>query len=626
MLRYQLESVRDVVQQQLQARLGARLGVENIEVYGLRSIRLEQLGITATLDHGVVARIQVPDAYLEIDLLQLVTGSASVRRARLHKANIVVRRREDATWFPPESANATSSSIYDLPTQILFNGTDCTLRVENVVGNTAFELTDFDFALSRQEGLEDLVARVSGLWNADASKPIMASLRYSALEDFDLRVEADQLRAEDLDVFLPASQRLITRGTLSPRMRVAGYPRDTFVVALETAFTELLVRDVPEMVEPATGVLTAMANYEARSRLLTVTTAKAESDRFAGKLEGQIALAGRVPEVDLRFEAHRLPLDDALANWVDSQNEHFEHLALDLFRPYTVTLGLRGSTEAAQVTVGVQAAGGEVRFQPRDATWPKGAVTLGAVDLVWEPDSDQPRGAVALNDGMLEHPESGFSADRVMGRVALADNRIRFDPLNAHITGHPVIIQGAYDTVAEQMTFEANGVLANVEKTPIHDFIKNVRLRGAVDFRANGTLARNKYSVDAALDLTQASAQFEWWFRKPVGMGMSITGLRLDCVPDKTMTISGSSAIDATELVATFDLAYDGARWRPEEIRSTASNVDVNSLGRCLHIPYTVTGTSGSEATLHWRRARRGASRIPAPRRNYTAATDRCAH
>ena len=71
---------------------------------------------------------------------------------------------------------------------------------------------------------------------------------------------------------------LITSGTASASVRVAGYPENTLMVSVKAPFDNLAIRGQPDFIEPATGILTALATYNTATRVFALTTTDESSD------------------------------------------------------------------------------------------------------------------------------------------------------------------------------------------------------------------------------------------------------------------------------------------------------------------------------------------------------------
>lgn len=609
-VKYKLEGLRAAVQAQAEARVGARLEVGGVLVNGLRGLRIDDFHLLSEPADGPRVEISVPNAYIFVDAVDLIYGHVTIDRIQIERARVEVSRPENGEWFKKEwlkgfGTEATSTGFMPgLGSSVAFRilGKECSFRANNVVGDTSVELTNFNFDFSRLIDSTDIRAKCSGLIDGDPGKNVQLDLRYSAIEDFDLRAQCDQLTADDVNVFLPSPQQFVTAGSARPSIRLAGYPNKTLVLSLEAPFEEISVRDQPEMLKPATGTLTALANYSIETHLLTLTTAQAAANQLGGRIEGTISFAGPLPQLDLRMEADQLPVKEAIGYLLRKEVDQFGEMNLELQEPYKVEVRLQGPTNHPTITAAADVQAGALTFLPEDQRLPSVDLKIGLVKLAWESGQPFPSGTLNFADGAIMHKSSGIKAQNIAGTLVLEQGVLTVDPLSAEVTGNPFSGRAQFSVADRKLDFSASGAISDIEKITFSKSIKDFAVAGAMTARCTGTLTEKRYVIDAAADLTQAKINFEWWFEKPAGIGSSIQNIHLDMTPKKSLKITGKAAVDTTPLDAALNFKYQGGKLRMQSVRVDADPVDVTSAGKCIRIPYTASGGKGTKGYYQWDR------------------------
>ena len=267
-IEYRLESVRQMALEAAESRTGIGLDANSVAVAGLRGIRIDDLRIDLAPEGGPVANVRIPSVYIHIDIVGLLYGELNVERIELDHAVFHVRRLPGEAWYDPQKFPFNSHGAAPFASMGAFRvlGKQCTLQVENVVRDTTLAITNLDFDVYRLPETEQILANAAGLLNGLEENLLKANLLYASPADFDLKVEASRLTSADVNVFLPASKRVVQTGIARPKTRVVAYPDKTLMVSLEAAFENLTIRDHPPFLPPATGTLDILASYNALSR------------------------------------------------------------------------------------------------------------------------------------------------------------------------------------------------------------------------------------------------------------------------------------------------------------------------------------------------------------------------
>ncbi|HEO70358.1 MAG TPA: hypothetical protein ENN80_03780, partial [Candidatus Hydrogenedentes bacterium] len=510
-------------------------------------------------------------------------------------------RSLEEEWLVEKWLDSASESdlLADVPFRL--SGSGGTLEVKNVVGDTHLYLDAFSFDMARLSGAPSIAARLTGLLGGSAGKCVDARLEYSSLEDFDLRIECDNITAEDVNVFLPARERLIESGTASPRVRITGYPGKAMVLWLETPFHDLVVRDQPDFLGANTGSLKALAGYDLETHIVSLTTAKADTGRLAGVLDGTVSFAESVPSFDLKIEADHLPESVVLDALLEGDAAQEYGLDLSLKPPCKALVRLRGTSESPVVTAVLNVSAGEIMLHGTQDI-PKGRIEFGEVEVAWDSEGRKPAGVFRIVDGSLEHEATGLRAERIAGLLDLTEGRLTCDPINALVTDRPFVGSFSYGLDTSEVEFTVNGDLVQLEHTVFSRDLEKLRIEGSAMIRCAGRKSNGRYVLDGEIDATQARIAYDWWFDKPAGIGATAQRLHIEMVPHEVLDISAGVVLSSSPFVMEGHAVHDAGGWVVETFECTSDRLDVAAGGRCLRIPYTLSGGYGENVRLAWQR------------------------
>jgi hypothetical protein len=602
LIKYKLEGLRAVVEYEVEARTGARLHVGDVRVNGLRGFRLENADVAFDSVAGPVLRLQAPIAYVYLNMTDLAYGHIGIDRIEIDNAAIRLHRPLDRSWLPTATSQDKTSTglIGSSPFRVL--GKNATLELENIVGETNLSAKAFDFDVSRLEGSPDVVAKLSG--RLEKEKDFKLDLRLTSAEDFDLRLHCDEITAADLAAVFPASRQFVQSGSVSPSLRIAGYPDNVLVVAFEAPFAGVSVNSQPDFIEPARGQLTGVAQYDIARHILTLTTAKGESDQIDGKVDGSISFEEDYPRFDLRFDVVHLPLQDAMDYTMADRADAYGATRIAFREPHSLQMVLKGTSETPVMQLQGSIAGGEFEFKPKDKSYPAAKLHLGAMTLSWDSQAASPVGSFTVTDGTLTHTATGLTAQKVSGTLSLAKKKVIINPLNAEVTGNPFVGAIQYDYSTDRFEASANGTLSGLDKVVPESMAESLALSGSALFHCALTKQKKQYAIEAEVDATQAEIGWQWWFLKPAGVGALARKLHVEINPYSDVTISANTSVAGSHatIKATFNYAKSSRAWRAQNIEASATAIDVPALGRCLKVPYAVSGGAGKAASVKWAR------------------------
>jgi hypothetical protein len=607
-VKYKLENLRAVVEQGVESRTGARIQVGAVVVNGLRGLRVDNAEVSLSSERGPTLHFAAPVTYIYINVVDLLHGAVTVEYIEADNATVRLSRGSDQPWFSPEGLDVKENPrILSMPSFRIL-GKKGTFEVDNVAGSSPLMISDFGFDVGRLTESTDIAAKLSGKLGGKDNNDIKLNLRYTSMEDFDLRVQCATISAADVAGFFPASQRFVSSGRLSPSFRLAGLPNMTLVVAFEASFRDVMLKDQPDFIRPAEGTLTGVASYDSARHVLTLTTAKAESDQLAGRLEGSIAFNGPVPRLDLRLDATRLPVTEALSYIIKGRADKYGAYDFSLGEPYQVYLTLEGTTDAPEISFHGSAASGAFSLAAKESAFPEGQLQLGPINFTWSSQSPTPSGSLSITDGTLTHNVSGLTAQHVSGVLVVDDNRISIDPLNMEITGNPFVGRLKYDLETEQLEVTANGTLSGVEKTSLGQLVKEGSLGGSVNLRCDLARSGERYTVDADVDATQAEMRYQDWLMKPRGVGASARKLHVEAAPGEGVSITAQGDVATSPFSFEAKLRPAKEKWLLETASVFSGKIDIEALGKLLRIPYKVAGGVATDASLVWRRVTPGES------------------
>jgi len=601
-IKYKLEGIRVVVQRTVEAKTGASVKVGDVLVNGLRGLRIDQAQVNFEMPGGVVLDIRVPIAYVNIDAADLFYGNVTIEQIEADDSVIFLRRPEKAKWFTSEGLSAKQfTNLLDAPA-FRFTGNNATLQLKNVIGDSRLNIGNLDFDISRLTGSPDMAARLSGKL-AQGSKPdFKVDVRFATLEDFDLRLQCGRISQDDVATVLPFTKDVARSGAVSPSIRVAGYPGNTMVVAFEAPFENVSVQNQPEFIYPAAGTLTGVATYDTSNQLLSLTTARVQTRQFDGALDGNVSFADEQPTLDLRCQVTRVPMRDVLEYTVADHPQEYASFEINLAEPYEMRMALQGMVEDPVVSVEGKAAGGEVSFEPHNKSYPKGNLHFGPMTLSWNSESDTASGSFSVIDGVLVHQATGIEAQEVAGTLSLDNKVITAKSVSAVVGGNAFAGSMQYDLANEKLEGSVSGILPDVEKLGLGT--DEFSAKGPLTVRADVVRTENRYVVDGELDATQAEIEYQWWFRKPPGVGAAIQKMHAEIAPYKSIALKGNINLASSNLTAEARWACGkNKKWALSKAKTESNLIDISSIGGCLNIPYKLTGGKGTEGSLTWARS-----------------------
>lgn len=604
-VKFQLETFRAGIQDGLEERIGARLAMGTVSVNGFRGVRIEDLHMKFAADNGPELELTAPLAFVHINLNDLVYGRVSVDRIVLDNSTIVVRRPPEADWYDPRQERIEQSFNLRSADSFRVMGRNCTLRVENLIGDSNAQVGGFSFDVSRLDDAENLAATFEGYLSNDSEKRLQVKLSAASGEDFDFRIQTSKLTAEDVNLVFPASEDFVESGETRATIWINGRPDHTVVISLHALFDNLRLREQPEFVEPASGTLSMLAYYSNDTDILTIANASADSEAIGGDLGGTIRFAERYPVLNLRLSASKLPSQDVLNYVFENTDETYGTFDVSLAENQDVYLKIEGSTESPKMLAVLNADRGSLEFVPTNPDFPEVALELSGLQAQWDPSREDPLTLTcAIADGKIRHADTETEIGQVYGAIRLDEGVLRADPIRGVLNDSTLVGTAEYNLHTNDADLSFSGTLPGIGDTVLADLIKHTTLAGDVSVR--GTLFKrgDKLTADAHIDATKTEIAYQWWITKPAGIGATahVTG-EMEIGRGAVLNVDG--AVGGSEVIGELLLAHDAdaaKQWRLLEVHATSDHLDVNSVSNLLHLPYTFTGGTGTDGYFDWYR------------------------
>ena len=600
LVKYQLSLLRGRVQTAIEQRTGIALETSGVQVHGIAGLRLDDLHMAFSVPSGPAVEISVPEAVIHISLLDLVRGTVALDRLQLDKAHVRLTRPAGHVWITQE-VTGRSALTSNIPFRAL--GKDCTVEVERIVGESAFKVEHLNFDLNRLSDSPHIIANVDGQLDEVSESAFNVFARYASLEDFDVRIQSDGLTTKDIAVFVPAASEVLAAGSARPSIRISGYPRKAMVMSLELPFSDVALAGPQRFPVPTEGLLTALASYDINTRQLTLNSAKSISPGFEGRVEGTVSLAGDLPDLDLKVEVQELPVNDVLDFVMKEWLARYGSLEIDAPEPYKFFLTLNGPVTSAHLGVEAQLGNGALRFAPTDAALPQADLKFSLMSVAWSSDAPFPTGSLSLSGGSIQHGPSKLHAEDISGNFQLTSEGLVFDPLVARIAGNTVMGSARYKLAEKALNFSIAGNLGAVEDLEFFKGARGLGLYGPIAIDSlTGSIAPGQHAYDATVDLTRTAVEWEWWLKKAPGIGARLEKVHIDLKPNKSATITLLAALDTIEIDTKATMTYRGGKWALDDLTASSENVSMGTANKVLNLPYGISGGTGTDAKLHWKR------------------------
>ncbi len=492
-LKFKLESLRAMVQGEALAR-GMVLEAGEIKISGMRGLRIADFHAVFDAPAGRVVDVSAPEAYLFVDVFDLLYGKVTVDYLQVDGATIVVRREED----PAGAAGGPEARELAPGTGFRILGRGCTLFVHDVTPGQGLRVTALSLDISRLAGAADVTAKLSGDMRGAREKRLEITARFTSMSDFDFRMQSGTLARADIIDYFPRWSEVLRSGTVTPSVRVAGYPQGIFIVSLEAPFRDVAVAQQPAFLAPAAGRITALARYDRRGKVLSITAAKVESKQFAGRVDGQVSFSESRPVLDLRVTLEKTPVQAAFDYAFHDLLAAYGKASCTLQEPYEIAAVIRGPVDLPRFSINAGAASGVLSFHPEAPLVPNVDLHFSQLAFSWDSESARPAGTVNITNGTLVQAATGLRVQDVSGVLGVANGIVTLAPAHGVFSGNPLVGDFVYDMDTRSAKFSLSGVVAALEETPLGAAFPGGALAGKLSFSCVGNLSEDHYRFELA--------------------------------------------------------------------------------------------------------------------------------
>ena len=446
------------------------------------------------------------------------------------------------------------SSIVLPPFRLI--GKDCSLVVRNVVADTTLQLQGFSYDIARLPDSNEISARMSGyLGGDDRDRETKVHLRFASTEDFDLRVEADGVSAEDVNIFLPASRSIVEAGTITPTLRIAGYPGQTLTLSLDADYSGLTFREQPEFIDPFAGKLTALGHYNFQSHVFALATAKARAQDFDANLDGSVDFSTTRPVLDLHLHAARTPIAGLLGALLPEALSEYGTLNVEMASPAQVYVDLAGDTENPRI--GAKGVMGNFKASFGDGAGSEMTLNIRSGEVQWDSVERMPSAQVEVVGGSLRSKIIEANLTEIEGVVRIKDGEVVMDPVIARL--NDANCRGSIRYVLEKHVF--SGALEG--RLPFSDRrVGSVVLNGDVNYSVQLETSHDRTTIRGDLDATQCMIERKPFFVKHTGVGLHMKEIHAEREPSEDWKVQSIVEIQGAQVKTSMMFEREGEEWR----------------------------------------------------------------
>jgi len=529
------------------------------------------------------------------DLLRgrFAIGEVSVQGGHLLLEGVRLGRKD----VDPAVADRAGSLLpaFKLPS-FAVTGKDCRVEVRSDDLQHPVTVDSLEFDLTSASDGALISGQVQARVNYQgAGVGVSLSGRYRQQEYLDADLDITGVTAAGLRSLLPLPEGV--DGAASCKIHSWGNLDREMLAELEVNVAGADYPGLPVPVVDTNLTVKSLLRWDTASRKLTLLEANAASPLANLDVNGTLDLGQQPPSADLAAVVSGIPVADLVAQQMPESVRKFGELELVLPEDPKIRVTVAGPLREPRVAAQIVAPQIQVAFQPADKKLPKGSLTLARTEVTWEKSAGMPTGTANIVDGSVVSTLYGVEVKQIAGTVALDASGVSVRPFTAVVKGEPLSGGVTYDLSSGALAADLAGTLTKIEETPLYHVTKDLWIGGDIAFDVHAEYQRGgKVSLKASTDVTRGMVAFEWWLRKPIGVGATIKELNLAIDPGKTLEVTGEAFIEDTHLLALFQYQRRQDKWRSKHIRVDIPHLEVNSAGKCINIPYTATGGACKEA------------------------------
>ena len=607
-VRYKLLSIKANFEKEISQKVNGKLSVGTIIPNGLRGLRIDDISLQ--MDYkGLKADVLIPRTIVHVNWINLLYGDWSFDRIEISQSDIKVNIEDPSFWKEIQKSSGGSAPIDLKDISFRIVGERNTISILGLIPEHELQLKGLRFDCYRLSDSPEIRLKtetaISYLPEIPEETKIDLDMRFRSIEDFDVRASADKIFLTQLEKVISFSDILYSEGSLIPSLRIAGYPNQTLILAIETSFENIRAKSPNIPFQTITGEITALADIKLSEKRLRITTADITSPEFDGSLSGLIFLDKPSPELDLTLEVRKIPLVDIITSFTQQQIKPYGDFVLTFDQLNNLRFGIRGLFSKPILEALADVTNGTLQFTPTRSDLPSFRANLELVKVGWVTEGKLPKGTLVLKEGVVEYAPLNIKVDGISATCVLDTNEITIDSLSGVYNNSPITVKGTYNVQNKLGNFAVSGTLNSLEKLPFLKKDDDVSLSGNATFQAVIGYQPEKITAQINAELTSADIGFEWWFQKRAGIGATIPRLNITYIPQKTLSIEGSALLESTPLNATFEYAYYNKKFNLRKVNITTDALDINTASKCLRVPYEGRGGIGTNGTFLWEKKTR---------------------
>lgn len=264
-IRYIVLLWKEDFEQEIGKRVNGTLSVGTIMPNGLRGLRIDD--IQFRMDYkGLKAEAVIPSTFVHVNWINLIYGEWGLDRVQITQSDIKINIEDRSCLEELKKliGGKTSSSVKDISFRVIGENNNISIRGLIPEHELQFKRINFDCyrLFDSPETRIKMDVAVSYLPEIPEENELNLDLRFRSIEDFDLRTSADKILLSQLGKVIHFPDFMSPEGSITPSLRVAGYPNRTLILALEAPFENIKANLQNFPFQSITGGLTAMADFK----------------------------------------------------------------------------------------------------------------------------------------------------------------------------------------------------------------------------------------------------------------------------------------------------------------------------------------------------------------------------
>ncbi|HOV32606.1 MAG TPA: AsmA-like C-terminal region-containing protein [Candidatus Hydrogenedens sp.] len=607
-VRYIVLSWKEDFEQEIGKRVNGTLSIGTIMPNGLRGLRIDDIQFCMNYK-GFKAEAIIPSAFVHLNWINLIYGEWSLDRVQVTQSDIKINIEDRSCLdeLKKLAGGRTSSRFNNISFRIIGERNNISIKGLIPEHEVQFKQINFDCyrLFDSSETRIKMDVAVSYLPEIPEENRLNLDLRFRSIEDFDLRTSANKILFSQLGKVIHFQDFISPEGSITPSLRVAGYPNQTLILALEAPFENIKIKSQDFPFQSITGGLTAMADFKLAEKRLRITTADITSSEFDGSLSGLIFLDKPIPELNLTLEVRKIPLEDLITSFTQQQIKSYGDFALTFGQLNNLRFGINGTFTSPTIEALADVTNGTIQFKPTKPNLPSLQANLELVKVGWVTQGKLPQGTLVLKEGVVEYPPMKIKVTGITATCVFDTNGFTIDSLSGIYNESQITAKGSYNIQEKLGNFTVSGTLNTLEKLPFLKKEDDVSLSGSATFQAVIKYLPEKLTAQLNAEFTSADIRYEWWFRKKPGMGATISNLDITLIPQKSLIFNGSAILESSPLDARFEYNYYGKKFHLQKVDITTDAIDINTASKCFQIPYEGKGGIGSNGYFQWEKKTR---------------------